>query len=204
MAWETEIDDVVAGQPIESVWGNEIRDKVVHIVASPAALPTDVPDGGLAYTQSDDKVYVRQAGQWNVVTTGGLLSRAVKTATQTGITTTEVDISGLSISVTIPNNRVIRLSAFATFTPSSADGYARMLIRRSADLIVRGHTSTFTTTSTSADQYVYLSVLVFEPAGTYTYRMTAARVLGTAASTVALVAATSQPAYIAAEDLGSW
>jgi hypothetical protein len=64
MGWETEIPDVVAGQPVESVWGNEIRDKVVHVVATAAALPTDVADGGLAYQEDIDVLKVRLAGVW--------------------------------------------------------------------------------------------------------------------------------------------
>jgi hypothetical protein len=64
MGWETEIPDVVAGQPIESAWGNEIRDKLVHIVPTEAALPTDVPDGGLAYVEATDKLYVRSIDTW--------------------------------------------------------------------------------------------------------------------------------------------
>ena len=64
MGWETELADVVAGQPIASAWGNQIRDRVVHLIATPAALPTDEPDGGLAYVASDDRLYERWNGQW--------------------------------------------------------------------------------------------------------------------------------------------
>jgi hypothetical protein len=64
MPWEIEIDDVVAGQPIESAWGNEIRDKIVHTVATVATLPSGVDDGGLAYVEATDETYLRRSGVW--------------------------------------------------------------------------------------------------------------------------------------------
>ena len=70
MAWETEIPDVVAGQPIEAAWGNKIRNQVVHVVATVAALPV-VPDGGVAYVEADDKLYLRRVGAWVPAGPGG-------------------------------------------------------------------------------------------------------------------------------------
>jgi hypothetical protein len=64
MGWEIEIPDVVAGQPIESAWGNAIRNRVVHRVATAAVLPTDVSDGSIAYVEDVDRLYLRKAGAW--------------------------------------------------------------------------------------------------------------------------------------------
>ena len=67
MAWETDIADVIAGQPITSSWGNTIRDRVQHVVATEAALPAGVADGGLAYATTPGRLFFRTAGAWAAI-----------------------------------------------------------------------------------------------------------------------------------------
>lgn len=64
MSWSSDIPDVVPGQPVASSWGNEIRDSVVHNVATVAALPADVSDGSVAYVVADGQLYTRHTGKW--------------------------------------------------------------------------------------------------------------------------------------------
>jgi hypothetical protein len=64
MAWDIDIADVVAGQPITSSWGNTIRNRVVHVVASQAALPADIADGSVAYVTATGHLWWRVGGVW--------------------------------------------------------------------------------------------------------------------------------------------
>ena len=66
MGWETEIANVAAGNPITALRANQIRDKIVHVVADVASLPTDVAEGGIAYVLGNDRVYRWDGAQWRM------------------------------------------------------------------------------------------------------------------------------------------
>lgn len=61
-----EISDVVPGQDVLAVWGNEVRDRSVMRYTTQAALETaepSAPDGSLRWTD-DNGLLLRQAGAW--------------------------------------------------------------------------------------------------------------------------------------------
>ena len=66
MPW---IDDVVTHTTIRSVWGNTMRDHVVHVFASKAERDAQaVPrDGMLCHTSDTHITYVRVGGAWYVL-----------------------------------------------------------------------------------------------------------------------------------------
>jgi hypothetical protein len=102
MGWETEIADVVAGQPVESVWGNEIRDKLVHVVPTVAGLPTDVADGALAYTEDTDQLHQRVAGTWVRAAGIGSAIAVGSTINQANIALTTGFQTIVSLPLTVP------------------------------------------------------------------------------------------------------
>jgi len=63
------IDDVVSHTTIRSVWGNQVRDRVVHVFASKAERDAQAhpQDGMLCHTSDTHITYVRVSGQWWVL-----------------------------------------------------------------------------------------------------------------------------------------
>ena len=128
MGWETEIPDVVAGQPVESSWGNRVRDQIVHLVPTVAALPSDEPDGGMAYVQDIDRLYLRRLGAWVIVGPGalgliGFGSGPAIAVDYTGVST----IAGCSITATTELGRAYEVAAF--FTGAQVVNAAAPLVR---------------------------------------------------------------------------
>ena len=100
MGWETDIPDVVAGQPITSSWGNLIRNRVVHVVPTTAALPTaasGAAPGSVAYVLADGTLWVMHpSNKW---WTRKMLTLSGKTTDASGLVViTAADVGLASIT----------------------------------------------------------------------------------------------------------
>ena len=129
----------------------------------------------------------------------GWLGYATQTGTQTGITT-QVDLTGLSIPVTVGANRLIKITAWAMLTSSVANDAARLLIMEGA------------TQLSLCDVYVDVAgnvcnatemVILAPTAGAHTYKLQGSR--GTGTGNISLLGNSggfNYPAFILVEDIG--
>ena len=91
-----EIDDVVAGEPVESSWGNLIRSRTLQRYTSEAErdfLNPTPQEGDLAYIQNIEEVQVFDGSEWLNFELGDNLNRRSKPVGQfaTDTTATQVD-----------------------------------------------------------------------------------------------------------------
>ena len=197
MAWETEIPDVIAGEPIESAWGNQIRDQVVHIVPVVGALPATADDGGVAYVEATDLLYLRRSGVWIAQGGGGgVLGVAFQTAVQTGITTTPVQITGLLVAVSVPVGTTRRLRISGQIQVQTATGVqAQQIALRDGGTQIQ-QSAMYAATGDVLTHNP--SIVVSATSGGHSYTM-----FGNAsASTMSIVASSTIPSYLLVEDLG--
>lgn len=71
MPWDIDIADVLPNEIIESVWGNSVRDRVVHPVQSINSLPTNVAPGGVAYSIAEKGLFMWDGANWRSIATAG-------------------------------------------------------------------------------------------------------------------------------------
>lgn len=125
---------------------------------------------------------------------GGWIGYSVVTANQTGITAI-TDLTGLSVSVTVNTNRLIRVSGIARVTQSPADGWTDLRIREGTTTLA------YSIVYGNADITQNVWTLLATTAGTHTYKLSLEKLSGT--GTASLDAAADHPAWILVEDLGS-
>jgi hypothetical protein len=195
MGWETEIPDVITGEPIESAWGNEVRDKLVHIVASVAALPSDEPDGGLAYVQATNGLYLRRGSVW-VPVPGGHLGTAETTANQTGLGAGTTDLTGLSVAVTVPAGRRLKISGLVAINQVNAGGVAGMFIRDEANNNLQRVRQTMAVNDIG---FLYAQAVITPSAGAHTYKLSGT----TSAGNLTIIGSASDRNQITVEDIGA-
>lgn len=124
---------------------------------------------------------------------GSTLGYAEVTANQSPITT-EVDVTGLSVTVTVPDGRRIRISSALGITSSVNDDIGFMRIAEGGTNLAFAQAKLNTNTES-----VFASIVLTPTAGSHTYKIRAARTSGTGNLTVG--AASTNPAYILVEDI---
>lgn len=129
---------------------------------------------------------------------GGWLGYASVTSGQTGLSS-ETALTGLSVTVTVSADRLIKVTGFGRTSRTVADGVTIGNIQQDGVTVGRWAHHSPDAASEMASQvgFVLLNDLA---AGSYTFRLTLQRFSGT--GTVGLDAASSGPAYILVEDIG--
>lgn len=128
----------------------------------------------------------------------GEIGYAQTTAIQTGVTT-EVDLTGLTVAVTVESGRKIRVTGSGTVTARSGTALIRGVIYEDGAFKQRW----VDTTLMAPDEGVRweASVRLTPTAGTHTYKLTLQRAAGT--GTAELTASSVLPSFILVEDLGA-
>lgn len=135
----------------------------------------------------------------------GWLGYVEVTANQTVSTGTETDLTGLTLTLTLPANRTIRITGHCLTNRSVADGTTVVRIKEGSTELGR-----VTQHSPSAAGEFDLSEgsavsgfgnFTTPSAGSHTYKLTIQRVTGT--GNAVLTAAAGSPAFLLVEDLGS-
>lgn len=131
---------------------------------------------------------------------GGWLGYAVVTADQT-ITnsSTETALTGMSLTVTVGANRLIRLSATGILSRTVADGIILARFKESTTELGRW-SQHFPDNANEFALATGFVVLVAPSSGSHTYSLTLQRFSGT--GNVTLNAGTTSPATFVVEDLG--
>jgi len=128
---------------------------------------------------------------------GGALSSALAyvevAANQTGITTTEVDLTSLSVTVTVPGGRRLLITGHALFASTAGTPTAA---------VVRAKEGTTTLNEGGVNPAVngsnaHVEAVVLPSAGTHTYKLAAITDTGT----VSLIASSARPSFILVEDI---
>lgn len=116
------------------------------------------------------------------------------TATQSSLEA-GVDLTGLSVTITFPANRRVRLAAYAPLQGSVAGDLARLDIK-DGSTVVCGDQQRLETANTGfhAERFVTPTV------GSHTYKLTATRTTGT--GTLILAATSTNAAWLSVTDLG--
>jgi hypothetical protein len=124
----------------------------------------------------------------------GWLGYASVTSNQSGIGSTPTDLTGLTVTVTVPANRLVRVSGYAqVFTASGV--YAAVTMLEDGSQVGRvGRTLPGVGESTTVSAFT----LVLPTAGSHTYKLQGE----SSSSTFTLEASSSLPAWILVEDIG--
>lgn len=129
----------------------------------------------------------------------GTLGYAIRTSNITGLSGGPVDLPGLSVQVSVPAGRVIRVVGFVWAWTGPAQG-------EEADFSVReGNTQLgrkrVVAAATNRAEGGSVEALIRPSAGTHTYKLSFERVTGS--SNWTLAASSQAPAYILVEDIGA-
>lgn len=123
----------------------------------------------------------------------GQLAYAQVTASQ-GTFTAETDLTGLSVNITVPAGRVLRVSGHCEISSSVSDGTMRLSIFEGATLLNMDEQN-----GTINAQGLNASAVISPSAGSHTYKLSGLRSAGTGNLTMA--AGATFPAYILVEDI---
>ncbi len=127
---------------------------------------------------------------------GGWIGDAQITSNQ-GSITTEVDVTGSSLTVTVGTNRKLRLKGFALVSSTINADEIVIKIKEGSTQLTQDGTSIATQPRA---QGLHPEVIITPTAGSHTYKMTILRNNGT--GTVTLSASGSFPAFLIVEDIG--
>jgi hypothetical protein len=129
----------------------------------------------------------------NVSAQTPLLAYSQVTTNQAGITT-EVDVTGLSVTITIPAGRRIKITGSILLNSTVANDTGRMDIKEGSTTLQMGQA-----TLTGVTLPINREVVITPSAGTHTYKITAQRSSGTGSLTVS--GDPTFPDFISVEDI---
>ncbi len=119
--------------------------------------------------------------------------------TNQGSITTAVDLTGLAVTVTVASGRRIRISAQIELASTVATDSVAMTIMEGATQLKNIPLGAMTNANTA---YQLTGQVYLQPtAGVHTYKLQAARTLGS--GTLTMSASGTDPAWIAVEDVGT-
>jgi hypothetical protein len=121
----------------------------------------------------------------------------VETSTPQSSITANVDLTSLTLTVTVGTSRRIRITGYVPVSQSSATGLGEVDIYESGTLLARDYTRL---DSTASLQFAVLKpVIVLTPSsGSHTYKLTAS----VSAGTMSTNPAATNPCHFTVEDIG--
>ena len=155
-------------------------------MASRTAFPGTSTDSTIHTAADDNKL------------PGGWIGYAEVTASQTGIGSTDTDLTGLSVAVTVNTSRRIRISCQATTTADSGSPVLRLKIKEGATQLTQLVREQSATSGGSSGQTVCGAVWLTPSSGSHTYKLA----FQAATATGGIFASSTEPAWIGVEDLG--
>jgi hypothetical protein len=129
----------------------------------------------------------------------GVLGYARRTSNITGLTGGPVDLTDLSVQVTVPAGRVLRVVGYVhAWTGPTAGEEANFLVREGNNTL---ENKRLVAAAANRVEGGAVQALILPSAGTHTYKLSFEQVAGS--SNWNLQAATAVPAYILVEDIGA-
>ena len=191
----------VAGETLTAANINTYLMNQAVIVCTSGTRPASPVDGMTIYETDTDRQLTYDGTNWlnpdNVA--GGTLGYAQVIADQTGITT-ETDLTGLTVAVTVGAGRRIRVTASVLVYGSVVSDEFIVNIKEGATVLQRAGYDSLTGAGTSRPTSVERSVVLTPSAGSHTYKLSLLRNQGTGSLTSS--AGTTFPAFILVEDIG--
>jgi|SRR5690606_14570676 len=130
----------------------------------------------------------------------GVLGYAFRTSNISGLSGGPVDLTGLSVQVSVPAGRLVRVVGHVwAWTGPTQGETADFLIREGNTQLNKKRLIAATTTGTTEGGPV--EALIRPSAGTHTYKLSFEQISGS--SNWTLAASANGPAYIVVEDLGA-
>lgn len=188
---------VARSHPVNTLWVHAAtQDDFVEIVTS-STRPSDQYEGQFIFESDTNKLMGFGGVDWAPRDAGGTLGYAQATVSQTGITNLTVDLTGLSVAVTVGTGRRIRISAEVIEWTRTAGTVTFVLLG-----INEGATVLTLKTIGINNNYngATASVILTPSAGSHTYKLTGRTDVG---GTVTMSATATAPAYILVEDIGA-
>lgn len=127
----------------------------------------------------------------------GTLGYAQVTSNQASITT-EVDLTSLTVTVTVTSGHRIKITGQALFTIDTANRGAAIAIKESTTQLNQGNAWA---SEAGFGVTVKAEAVLTPSAGSHTYKLTAQR--GGSTGTLTMVAGATNPAFILVEDIGT-
>ena len=127
---------------------------------------------------------------------GGWIGYNQVTASQ-GSITADVDLTGLSVAVTVGPSRRIRISAYVAVETTVASDRAALLVKEGATQLTVATVSLLTA---ARGVSLTASVVLTPTTGAHTYKLSMVRTDGS--GTLTSIASATQPAFILCEDIG--
>lgn len=171
-----------------------IDEDVIEIVTS-ITRPIDPYEGQFVFETDTNKLVGHGGVDWAPRDAGGQIGYAQVIVDITGFST-EADVPGLSVAVTVGTGRRIKITGSSTVRQVTSTGTVVGNIKEGAALL--GIWSHITLTASSRDKSNN-SIILTPSAGAHTYKLS----LLTTAGTVEIDAAAENPAYILVEDIGA-
>lgn len=183
--------EVVTGTPAASPSAPAVPSTAIKLAeVTVAAASTAVANANITDTRAEAKT--------SGAAPGGILGYAQVTADQ-GEITTQADLTGLSVTVTVAANRRIRITGSSTFVDVGSNAATALLrIKESTTQFNVAKVGLPASAGAAADERsVTVEAIITPSAGAHTYKLTAE---GT--TNIYAKAAADAPAFIQVEDLG--
>lgn len=194
--------ELAAGQVLTAAHTNTYWMRQVLATGLSSARPTGY-EGRAAYDTDTDALMI-----YTTPTTGwrppwnlpwGYLAHAQITANQNSVAAGGVDITGLSVSVTVPANRRLRITTKAKLFTGTLAAATGLMILRDGTQIDTADTSNDSTTPGATYGVDSVTIDHAPTAGTHTYKVQA---FFSVNSDNIVIAQANDPAYILIEDIG--
>lgn len=188
----------VAGEVLTAADVNTFLAKQAVIVCTSGTRPAAPVEGMAIYETDTDRFLTYDGATWNLPknVAGGTLGYAQVTANQGPPITTEVDLTGLAVTVTVAAGRRIKITGYIGGASSVSDDVLQLAVKEGATQLNRANKGV------RGGNTEHWSVIWSgtPTAGAHTYKLTLARVVGT--GNVNMSAGATEPAFILVEDIG--
>lgn len=125
----------------------------------------------------------------------GVLGYAQATSNQSGIGTSDTDLTSLSVAVTVGSGRRIRVTVFTSISMQTAGARATVRIKEGATTLAGASEDI----SVNNFAPMYATAILTPSSGAHTYKATA---VVTAGATITSNASATEPVFILVEDIG--
>jgi len=169
------------------------------VVCTSATRPTTGLFEGLhIYELDTNRVWVWSGTDWAPPGAGGQLGYAQTTSSQTGIGATETDLTNLSVTVTVPAGRRIKVTGSVAADLDTISAVGQIRIKEDGAEIQ--YMPLYQPAVAGQSQTLQRSRVLTPSAGSRTYKLTGQRTSGS--GSLAIRAFSTDPAFILVEDIG--
>ena len=189
---------VARSHPLGTLWVHAAVDEDFIEILTSGTRPADPFEGQFIYETDTNKLVGYGGTDWAPRDAGGQLGYAEAVANQAGITTI-VDLTSLSVAVTVGTGRRVKLTGFLpSVACTAADNTMQLKIQEGATVLVSVDHGNPTA---NTGDFMRAERILSPSAGAHTYKLTLARVVG--AGSLNVNASATSPAFVLVEDIGA-